>query len=399
MSKQTRFDRFAKATQAVWAGEDVCITPGRASEVPVVHSVSIDYDDLDIWYAVATERQHGHIYCRNSNPTVAVFEQKLRILEGAQAATSFASGMAAISNTLLALLSPGDRVVAPKDCYGGTSKTFLEHLPRFGIHMTLCETTDFEQIEAAVAEGCKLLYIETPTNPMLKVMDIARLARAAHAAGAWVVVDNTVATPLLQSPLQLGADLVVHSATKYLGGHADVMGGAVCGSAELVRKVYDFRQINGACLSPMSAYMLIRGIKTLELRVMRQCENAMKIAKFLESHPKVSAVHYPGLASHPQHEIARRQMRAFGGMLSFELTGGWEAVEAFLPKLELAHLAANLGALSTIAGPPRTTSHVECTPQQRAELGIPEALVRYSVGIEDADDLIGDLDRALSQLG
>jgi len=386
---------LSPATLAVWAGEAGGATDG-ATQVPIVYSAAYGYPDVDAWLEVALGRKPGHIYSRNTNPTVCAFEEKLRVLEGAEAATSFSTGMAAVSNTLFALLSPGDRVVSVKDTYGGTNVVFTDFLPRFGIEVDLCDTTDHAQIEAAVARGCTLLYLETPTNPTLKVVDIARLAAAGRAAGATVVVDNTFATPLNQSPLQLGADLVLHSATKYLGGHADVLGGAICGAADLVRKVYHFREITGASLDPMAAYLLIRSMKTLALRVGRQNESALRIAQWLEAQPAVSVVNYPGLASHPQHEIAARQMRGFGGMLSFGLEGGFEAVKRVLPRLKLAHRAANLGAVETVAGPPATTSHVECTPEERAAMGIPEGLIRYSVGIEDAGDLIADLEQALT---
>jgi len=278
------------------------------------------------------------------------------LLEGAEAATSLATGMAAISNTLFTLLSPGDRLVSVKDSYGGTNKLFLEFLPRFQIEVQLCDTTDHEAIEAEIAKGCRVLYLETPTNPTLKVMDIARLTAAAHRAGATVVADNTFATPINQAPLALGVDLVLHSATKFLGGHADALGGVVCGPRKLVEQIHHHREITGAALDPMAAYLLLRGMKTLHLRIRQQNESALQIARFLETQPQVSQVFYPGLASHPQHEIARRQMRGFGGVLSFMLKGGFDAVRAFLPRLRYAHLAANLGAVETIAGPPATTS-------------------------------------------
>jgi cystathionine gamma-synthase len=320
----------------------------------------------------------------------------VRLLEGAEAATSFSTGMAAISNTLFTLLSPGDRVVSLKDTYGGTSKIFIEFLPRFGVDVVLCDTTDHEAIEAAVATGCKVLYLESPTNPTLKIVDLARLAAAGHQVGATVVVDNTFATPINQRPLELGADLVIHSATKFLGGHADALGGVVCGPVHLVERIFHFREINGASLHPMAAYLLLRGMKTLHLRIRHQNGSALEIARFLQANPFVDRVFYPGLESHENHDIARRQMRGFGGVLSFMLKDGFEAVRAFLPRLRYAHLAANLGAVETIAGPPATTSHVECTPEEREALGIPESLIRYSVGIEDTENLIADLTQALS---
>jgi cystathionine gamma-synthase len=381
-------------TRSVWSGETGERWAG-ATQVPVSLSVSYGYDTVEEWLDVALGRKSGHIYGRNTNPTVSAFEEKVRDLESAEAATSFASGMAAISNTLFTLLSPGDRVVSVKDTYGGTNKLFLEFLPRFQINVTLCDTTDHAAIEAEIIRGCKLLYLETPTNPTIKVVDIARLASAAHRHGAVVVVDNTFATPINQLPLALGADLVLHSATKFLGGHADALGGIVCGRKELVHRIYHFREINGACLEPMSAYLLLRGMKTLQLRIQRQNESALQIARLLSTHPRVAQVFYPGVESHPNHEIARRQMSGFGGVLSFALRGGLEEVKSFLPRLRYAHLAANLGAVETVAGPPATTSHVESSPAERAAAGIPEALIRYSVGVEDPADLIADLRNAL----
>jgi cystathionine gamma-synthase len=388
---------FAAATVAVWGGEDQYLLD-RATQVPVVHSVSFGYEDLDEWLDVALGNAEGHIYGRNTNPTVAVFEEKVRLLESGEAATSASTGMAAISNTLHALLAPGKRVVSVKDTYGGTSKVFTDFLPAYGVEIELCDTTDFEAIEQEIAKGCDLLYLESPTNPTLKVIDLERLARAGHDAGAIVVVDNTFATPINQNPLSLGADLVVHSATKFLGGHADALGGVVVGSTELVEEVYHYREINGATLHPMAAYLLLRGMKTLQLRVERQGENAQQIAEFLEGHPKVGVVNYPGLKSHPQHDIARRQMRGFGGMLSFSIGDDLDAVRKFIPNLRLAHAAANLGAVETIVGPPATTSHVEVPAHERAALGIPEGLIRYSTGIEDVSDLMTDLESALDAL-
>ena len=386
------------ATLAVWGGEQEHAPYERATQVPVVHSVSFGYDDVDTWHQVALGKKPGHIYSRNTNPTVRAFEEKLRDLEGAEAATSFSTGMAAISGTFFALLRPGDRVVSIKDSYGGTNRMFTEFLPAFGIQVELCTTGEFAQIEQAVARGCKMLYLETPTNPTVSIVDIARLAQAAHKAGATVVVDNTFATPINQSPLALGADLVIHSATKFLGGHADALGGVACGSAKLVKQLYHFREINGATLAPMDAYMLLRGMKTLALRIERQNASAMTIARWLMKHPAVEQVNYPGLPTHKHHAVAKKQMRGYGGMLSFAVRGGLPAIKQLLPRLKYAHRAANLGAVETIVGPPLTTSHVECTPEQRKAAGIPEGLVRYSTGIEDVNDLIADLDQALAGL-
>src|SRR5215472_1652834 len=364
-------DGAGLGTRAVWSGEQGDRWAG-ATQVSVAFSVSFGYKTVEEWLEVAQGKQAGHIYSRNTNPTVAAFEDKVRDLEGAEAATSFSCGMAAVSNTLFTLLSPRDRVVAIKDTYGGTNKIFVEFLPRFQIEVSLCDTTNHQAIETSISQGCKLLYLESPTNPTVKIVDIARLAAAAHRHGALVVVDNTFATPINQRPLERGADIVLHSATKFLGGHADALGGVACGRKDLLSRVYHFREINGACLEPMSAYHLLRGMKTLHLRVQRQNENALQIARFLESHSGVVKVFYPGLAGHENNDIACRQMSGFGGVLSFALHGGFEAVKSLLPRLRYAHLAANLGAVETVAGPPATTSHVESTPAERAASGIPE---------------------------
>jgi len=382
-------------TLAVWGGELGRDFWERATQLPLVTSASFGYHDLDEWMDVALGRKPGHIYSRNTNPTVSVFEEKVRLMEGAEAATSFATGMAAVSNTLFALLESGARVVSVRDSYGGTTKVFTDFLPRLGVTATLCPTGDHEALEREIARGCAMVYVESPTNPTIKVHDIARLAKAAHAAGALLVVDNTTATPINTQPIALGADLVLHSATKFLGGHEDAMGGVVCGPAKLVQKIYHYREITGASLSPFPAYLLLRGMKTLALRVRQQNESALAVARFLAAHRDVESVGYPGLESDPGHEIARRQMRGFGGMLCFSLRGGWSAVRRALPRLRYAHCAASLGGVQTFAGPPATTSHVECTAEERAALGIPEGLIRYSTGIEDPADLIRDLERAI----
>jgi cystathionine gamma-synthase len=394
MKSRTNDSPFGPGTTAVWAGEEDA-QPWGATAVPVVNSVTYSYDDVDQWFSVATGEEPGHIYSRNTNPTVEVLEEKVRALEGGEAATSFSTGMAAISNTLFSLLSPGERVVSVKDSYGGTLKVFTEFLPRFGVDVQLCETHDWDAIEAEVQKGCRVLYLETPTNPTLKILPLERLVKAGRAVGAVVVVDNTFATPINQRPLQLGADLVVHSATKFLNGHSDAMGGVAVGAGELVRRVFHFREINGATLHPAAAYMILRGLKTLELRVARHNDNAMALARFLVERPEVEAVHYPGLEDHPGHDVAREQMSGFGGMLSFSLAGGMDAVRRFLPRLHLAHRAASLGSVGTLVGAPGTTSHVEVPIDERRAAGIPEGLVRVSAGVENIDDLVADFTQAL----
>ena len=390
----TDHPKTGPGTSAVWGGERRS-WQDRSTQVPVVHSVSYGYHDLDEWLDVATGKAPGHIYGRNTNPTVDAFEQKVRELEGADAVTSASTGMAIVSATLFALLRPGARVVSVTDTYGGTNRIFDEFLPRYDVEVVLIDTTDHDELEREIAAGCDLLYLETPTNPTLKLLDLARLTDAGHAQDAIVVVDNTFATPINQSPLAYGADLALHSATKFLGGHADALGGVVVGRPDLIQAIYHYREINGATLHPEAAYLLLRGMKTLHLRVERQQQSALRLATYLESHDKVTVVNHPGLPSHPQHELAKQQMRGFGGMFSFGLDGGLDAVGRFLANLTHAHGAANLGSVETIVGPPATTSHVELNAEERATLGIPEGLVRYSTGIEDVEDLLADLERAL----
>ncbi|MEJ2207476.1 MAG: aminotransferase class I/II-fold pyridoxal phosphate-dependent enzyme [Anaerolineae bacterium] len=369
-----------------------------AIETPIVLNTAFGYGDLDTWLEVALDRQPGHIYSRNSNPTCQRFEEAMALFEGAEEATSFSTGMAAINNTLMALLRPGERVVSIKDSYGATYLHFTELLPRYGIDCDVVETEDMDGLEAAIGQGCDLVYVESPTNPTLKVIDLARVFQAANAVGAVSVVDNTFATPINQNPIELGADLVVHSATKFICGHNDALGGVVCGERDLVGKIYRYRELTGSALDPFSAYLLLRSLKTLALRVRRQNENALAIAEFLTQQPAVKGVYYPGLAGHPGHAVAARQMRGFGGVLSFDLRGGLEAIRIFLPRLKYAYMAANLGQVATVVGPPAATSHVECTAEERAAAGIPEGLVRYAVGIEDVEDLKADLTQALAGL-
>lgn len=385
------------STRSVYAAKRIDPETG-ALIPPIVANASFAYKDVETWLDVALRRKKGHIYSRNTNPTTNLWEESVAKLEGAESATSFTTGMAAISTTLFSLLESGDKVVSVKDAYGATYLHFTKILPRYGIACEICDTDNHDGIEKAIRGGCRLLYLETPTNPTLKVLDLERLIQAAHDTAALVIVDNTFATPINQNPIHMGADLVLHSATKFLCGHGDVLGGIVCGSKELIQKVYHHRELTGPSLAAHDAYLLLRSLRTLGLRIQRHNENAMALSRFLEDHPKVHRVFYPGLENHSCHAIAKKQMTGFGGVLSFELKGGFGAVKRFLPRLNYAYLAANLGQIETIVGPPATTSHVECTAEERAEAGIPEGLIRYSVGIEDLDDLKDDLNQALKSV-
>ena len=386
------------STRCVHAGSIIDPTT-HSMTVPIIENSAFAYPDLESWRAVALKEKAGDIYSRNSNPTVRIFNEKMALLEGAEAATDFSTGMAAINTTLFALLSPGQKAVTIKDAYGATYLHFTEILPRFGIQCEVCDTYDEASILATIAKGCDLLYLETPTNPLLRVVDLEKLIGAAHAVGAITVTDNTFGTPINQHPIALGSDLVIHSATKFINGHNDLTAGVVCGSAALVKKVYQYRELTGPCLDAHRAGLLLRSMKTMALRVERQNQNALAMARFLEKHPAVIQVNYPGLESHPMHAVARKQMPGgFGGVLSFEISGGLEAVGKVLPRLQYASMAANLGQVDTVVGPPSTTSHVECTEEERRAAGIPEGLVRYAVGIEDIQDLIEDMQQALSIL-
>lgn len=384
-------------TKTVWAGEKNFLA-FNATQVPVVMSVAFNYDDIDEWHEIALGNKPGHIYTRMTNPTIQALEEKVSILEGAEMALAFSSGMAAISSTLYTFLKSGDRVVSVKDTYGGTNKIFTEFLPSNQVDVSLCNTNNYDEMEEEILKGCKVLYLETPTNPTMKIIDIKRLVRFAKAVGALVIIDNTFATPINQNPLQLGVDIVIHSATKFLSGHADALGGVVCGPEKLMKMVYHYREINGATMCPWSAYLILRGMKTLKLRVQQQEKSAMEIAKYLQTQRLVEAVNYPGLKEHPSHEIAKKQMKGFGGILSFVLKDGMDAVKILLPKLKYANRAGNLGAVETIYGPARTTSHVENTHEERQAIGISEGLIRLSAGIEDTEDLIADLEQAFSYL-
>jgi cystathionine gamma-synthase len=381
-----------------------CVHSGRAVDpithvmnIPIHENAAFAYDGVEVWREAALGQRPGDIYSRNSNPTVRAFNEKMAALEGAEAATDFSTGMAAINSTLFALLNPGQRAVTIKDAYGATYLHFKDILPRFGVRCEICETDDEPAILTAIGRGCDLLYLESPTNPLLRVVDLEKLFAAAHRVGAVTVTDNTFATPINQHPLDLGSDLVIHSATKFIGGHNDLLAGVVCGRADLVKKIYRYRELTGPSLDPHRAALLLRSLKTLAIRIERHNQNALVVARFLQSHPRVVTVNYPGLESHPRHAVAKKQMPGgFGGVLSFEVEGGLAAVARLLPRLKYAYMAANLGQVDTVVGPPSTTSHVECTEEERRAAGIPEGLIRYSAGIEDTEDLVADLSQALA---
>jgi len=338
----------------------------------------------------------GYEYTRTHNPTRTALEQNLAALEGGAWGLCFASGLAA-TNALLDTLEPGDEVVAGNDLYGGTYRLFKRVFERYGVRFHFVDTTNLAEVTAALTPSTRYVYIETPSNPLLHLTDIKATAEAAHTTGAKLVVDNTFATPYLQNPLALGADLVLHSLTKYLGGHSDAVGGALIGNDEGLREELAFFQnAAGGCLSPMDSFFILRGTKTLAVRMDRHCENAAHLAGFLENHELVERVIYPGLPSHDEYELARTQMRGFGGMVSFELAGGVEAGETFAKSTSLFTLAESLGGVESLVETPPSMTHASIPPEVRREAGLADGLVRLSVGIEHVADLEEDVAQALA---
>ncbi len=344
--------------------------------------------------AVAGER--GYVYARWDNPTVVRLEKKLAAFEHGGDGAAFSSGMAAISTAIFSFLKKGAHVLAIKDLYGGTFSLLHEILPHMGFSTDLVETTDFGELERGVKKNTRMVYIESPTNPTLKLVDIARAAKLAHENDAILLVDNTFASPINQNPMELGADIVLHSATKYLNGHADLIAGAAVADKRKAHAIKMMRRDFGGTLDPLPAWLVLRGMKTMAIRVRQQNANAMELAEFLSTHRKVVAVNYPGLKTHPQHQLAKKQMRGFGGMLSVVIKGKTHDAMKFTESLKMASLAASLGGVGTLVSQPYNMTHTQMSAREREETGIPETLVRVSVGIEDVEDLISDFRQALA---
>lgn len=338
-------------------------------------------------------------YTRWGNPTVTLAEETLAELEGTEVARVFASGMGAITSTVLALLKAGDHIVAQRDIYGGVTKFFSEWLPKLGIESTLVDTTDYEQYEGAIRPNTRLIYVESPSNPALRIIDFAKIAAMAKTHGLISMIDSTFGTPINQHPAEYGFDLVMHSGTKYLSGHADLTCGVVCGRREAMHALWETRTTLGNCMDPHAAWLLIRGLKTLAVRVERQNENAQRVAEFLEQNAKVRRVYYPFLKSHSHHAIARQQMTGGGGMVTFEVEGSGEDARLASEAMRLFTLATSLGGVESLVSIPVLTSHAMISAELREKMGVTEQMIRLSVGIENADDLIDDLERALESLG
>jgi cystathionine beta-lyase/cystathionine gamma-synthase len=394
---------LAFATQAVHAGERAPKPDFTPVNTPIYQSASFVYDTIETMDAIFGGERSGYVYTRYGNPTVAALERAVATLEGGETAVAYASGMAAIHATLLALeVVSGTAIVAAQDSYGATATLLTTVFARQGVKVRLVDMTDLDQVEHAIRElRPTVVMAEMISNPLLKVVDLEQVATLAHAHGAMLVVDSTFTSPYVLQPLRYGADFVIHSTTKSLGGHGDVTGGIVIGPAAYRAKLELVGRLVGGVLSPHEAYLTLRGIKTLPLRVRQQCENAMAIAQWLAEHPRIRTVNYPGLAQHPGHEIATRLLRpgCFGSVLSFELVdGNRPRVFAFLNGLQLCLLATTLGDIYTELLYPTMSSHRMLTSEQRAAVGISDALIRLSAGIEDARDLLADLDQALRKV-
>ena len=367
---------------------------GKPVIPPLYLTATYQFDKSDDLIDVVQNRS-GYIYSRWDNPSVMEVEETLAELEGYDRSLGFGSGMAAITTAIMANIQAGSRIVAMQELYGGTFEFLNDVLPKLDVQTVFINCRHTEEILKEIDKGLSILYLETPTNPLLRVVDVKPLAEAAHRNGAIVLLDSTFASPINQHPVDLGVDLVLHSGTKYLGGHHDVTTGFVCCNHPHFDNIWTYRKILGGVMDPMSAFLTLRGLRTLDLRIQRQNENAMKVAEFLETQDKIKAVHYPGLASHPDHDIARRQMTGFGGMLSFEIDADFNRTKRFMDRLLKIKLATSLGGVTSLANQPITNTHAALSPENRAKAGVSESLVRLSVGIEKTEWLIRDLQQAL----
>ncbi len=392
MKKSAR--KWGDATAAIHAGESK-YGIGAPVATPITRASTFTFSSTEEMKRWAEGKSSAYIYTRYGNPTLAVAESKIAALEGAEAAVVTSSGMSAISSALLAVLRSGDEVVATRQLYGGSYRLMRDTFPRLGIRVNHVET-DLAGLDKKINSRTRALYIESPTNPTVRLVDLKKAMRIARRHNLVTLIDNTFASPILQKPLELGFDIVLHSATKYLGGHSDLIAGAAAGNREWMARVRENVIYLGGVMDPDGAYLLIRGIKTLKVRVKKQCESAMAVAKFLERHPMVARVHYPGLPSHPDHRLARRQMRGFGSMLAFDMKGGLKAARRFCDRVRVFLLAASLGGVESLVVLPIYTSHYRMSLEELQKAGVQPGTVRMTVGLEDPEDLIGDLAQALS---
>ncbi len=385
--------RWRFTTKAIHGGK---LPDTHKSVVPPIYQTATFYYDTAAEGArIGQEVPPGYIYSRWANPTTRALEEKVTLLEGAEDALATSSGMAAISAAVLTAVHRGEHAIAHRAIYQASYQLFTEILPSYGIETTVLPDTDPQSYERALRPTTRLLYIETPNNPLLGITDIAKVVALARDRGALTIADNTFATPYNQNPVALGVDVVVHSATKFLGGHHDVTAGVLAGSSEFIKRAKHQLRIFGGTIDPFGAWLVIRGLVTLGLRVERQNQSGQRLAEFLATHPKVARVHYPGLPTHPGHEVARRQMRGFGGVLSFDVRGGFDAGVRVFEAFQVAKRAVSLGGVSTLVTHPASTTSVHIPQDVREAAGISDGLMRVSVGIEDLEDLLEDFDRAL----
>ena len=369
--------------------------------MPIYQTSTFIFDSAEQGGRRFALEEAGYIYTRLGNPTTTVLEDKIAALEEGEAAVATSSGMGAISSTLWTILKAGDHIVTDKTLYGCTFALMCHGLTRFGIDVTFVDTSNLDEVKNAMKENTRVVYLETPANPNLKIVDIEALAKIAHTnPNTLVIVDNTFATPYMQKPLTLGADIVVHSVTKYINGHGDVIAGLVITNKALADQIrfIGLKDMTGAVLGPQDAYYIIRGMKTFEIRMERHCKNARKVVEFLNNHPKIERVYYPGLETHPGYEIAKKQMKDFGAMISFELKGGFEAGKTLLNSLKLCSLAVSLGDTETLIQHPASMTHSPYTKEEREAAGITDGLVRLSVGLENVEDIIADLEQGLEKI-
>lgn len=373
--------------------------PLGSATVPIYQSSTFIFENADHGARCFSGEDDGYIYTRIGNPTIHALETLVADLEGGAEGIATSSGMAAVNTLYMALLSKGDHMISSAAVYGPSRVVMEQHWSRFGVESTYVNTSDIEAIKAAFKSNTRMLYIETPANPTMEITDLKACASLAHEHGALLVVDNTFSSPYLQRPLEFGADAVFHSMTKFLNGHADIVAGMIVAKDKALGKKLRSMMVTMGCnMDPHQAFMVIRGVKTLGIRIERAQQSAMKIAQFLEAHPKVEWVKYPGLESHPQHQLAKEQMFGFGTMISFGLKGGFEAGKILMNSVELAILAVSLGGVETLIQHPASMTHSKMNPEDRLKAGITEGLVRYSVGIEDIDDLVEDLEQGLAKI-
>lgn len=392
----TDWDEYGFETRAVRAGHER--TGFGENSEPIFATSSFRFKSAAQAAARFSGEEPGNVYSRFTNPTVSVFQDRLAALEGGEACVATASGMSAILSTCLALMKNGDHQVSSRGIFGATSVLFNKYLPRYGIETTFAPLTDPDAWRKAIRPNTKLLFLETPSNPLTDLGDVEKLAEIAHEHGCLLVVDNCFCTPILQQPLKQGADIVIHSATKYLDGQGRGVGGAIVGpKQEVDEEIFGFLRSAGPCMSPFNAWMFLKGLETLPLRMRAHCENAQVVAEWLQGQPAVRRVYYPGLTSHPQHELAKRQQKGFGGIVSFEVAdreSAWRVIDS----TRLLSITANLGDTKSTITHPATTTHNKLSPEEKVEAGISEGLVRVAVGLENTDDLIADLERGLSRL-